>query len=261
MTTKNLKLTFIVTLAVIALAACNSGKSNSEQAQLADQHTAEISLDWQGTYSGNLPCADCDYIETELTLTDDLTYVLTTQYIGKDKQPELNTFEGEFTWQANNVKLEGIPANERPDMFKVEENQVRQLDMEGNEITGDLAQHYVMRKNGNSTIEDKRWQLVELNGQAIKGAADTHYVIFHSKEGRLEAKVDCNMLLNDYKIKNELQLKIVPGISTLMACPGDLEQQFAEMLFLADNMSTDGSTLTLNKGRMAPLARFELVQE
>ena len=68
-------------------------------------------------------------------------------------------------------------------------------------------------------------------------------------------------MLNTYKIKNELQLKIDAGISTLMACPDNLEQEFSEVLFLADNLSVDAKTLTLNTGRMTPLARFELVEE
>ena len=70
-----------------------------------------------------------------------------------------------------------------------------------------------------------------------------------------------NILSNNYKIKNELQLSIEIGISTMMACPGNLEQEFSEVLNTADNISTDGKTLTLNKARMAPLARFELVIE
>ena len=201
-----------------------------------------------------------DTTHTELTLTDDLTYVLTSQYMGEN-QSSGEAFEGTFTWEGNNVKLEGITANERPNMFKVEENQVRQLNMDGKEITGEMEGQYVMRKHGNSMVEDKRWKLVELHGKKIEGAADTHYVIFHSKEGRVEAKVDCNLLQNEYKIKNGLQLEMTPGLSTLMACPDNLEQEFAEVLLLADNISVNEKTLTLNKGRMAPLAAFELVEE
>ena len=187
-------------------------------------------------------------------------YTLISQYIGKEN-PLSDTLEGKFAWEGNNIKLEGIKENERPTMFKIEENQVRQLNMEGKKITGDLASLYILKKNGNLNVEDKRWQLVELNGKLINGAPETHYIIFHSKEGRLEAKANCNILSNNYKIKNELQLSIEIGISTMMACPGNLEQEFSEVLNTADNISTDGKTLTLNKARMAPLARFELVIE
>lgn len=43
--------------------------------------------------------------------------------------------------------------------------------------------------------------------------------------------------------------------------PDDLEQKFIQVLDQADNLSTDGETLSLNKARMAPLARFQAVKE
>ena len=255
---KHLKLGFLIALAAFTLSSCK----NTQMAQtiLPDSHSAKISLDWQGTYSGNLACADCDYIETELTLTSDLNYVLTSKHIGKANRNS-ETLKGKFIWQGNNVKLIGIPENERPSMYKVEENRLRQLDLKGNIIRGELAQLYLMHKNGNTSIEDKRWQLVELNGQAVQGTAETYYIIFHSADGRLEAKANCNVMLKEYKIKNELQIKIEPGITTLMACPDNLEKEFSEVLATVDNLSTDGKTLSLNKARMAALARFELVRE
>lgn len=247
---------FMLALGLITFFSCNTAKQNNTETGL-DGHTSQNSLDWQGTYSGILPCADCEGIETELSLNAESEFVLISEYIDRFV---IDTVKGTFTWEGNNIKLES-QQDEMPLLYKVEENQLRQLHLDGKEVTGELAQHYVLRKNGNLNVEDKRWQLVELNGQKVKGNPDTHYLIFHSKEGRLEAKADCNVLLNDYKIKNELQLIIQPGISTLMACPDRLEDDYFKVLTLADNISTDGKTLTLNKGRMAPLARFELVVE
>lgn len=261
MKTNNLKLLVLVVFTAFVVFACNTKQSGKAiQTTVADLHTAQNSLDWSGSYSGKLPCADCDGIETELTLNDDLTYLLTIKYVGKEDSPT-DTLKGNFTWVGNNVKLDGIPENTRPSMFKVEENQVRHLDMEGNQITGELAQYYVLKKNGNPMVEDKKWQLIELNGKPINGTADRHYNIFHSQDGRFEAKANCNVLLNRYKIRNEFRLEIEQGISTLMACPDNLEQEFLQVLFRVDNLTTDGQTLSLNKARMAPLARFELVKE
>jgi len=45
-----------------------------------------------------------------------------------------------------------------------------------------------------------------------------------------------------------------------MACPDNLEDEFKEILELADNLSTDGKYLSLNKARMAPLARLILAE-
>ncbi len=255
-----LKSLSIVALVALTLTSCTSEKAPEVENEVVDNHTSENSLDWQGTYSANLPCADCEYIETELSLNADMKYELITQHIGREKSfPD--TVKGSFKWEGNNVKLDGIKKNDRPSTYKVEENQLRQLDLEGNKIEGDLAQNYVMRKHGNLNVEDKTWQLVELNGKKIKGSPETHYLVFHSKDGRFEAKADCNFLSGSYKIKNELQLSTEAGLTTLMACPGNLEKEFSEMLYSADNISVNDKTLTLNKARMAPLARFELVEK
>lgn len=252
----NIGLTVVI-LTCIAI-SCNP-KTSKITSEFEDHHTAQNSLDWSGTYSGILPCADCSGIETELTLNADNTFVLTTSYLGK-QDTEKNTLEGKFEWNRNEVNLLGIKKGERPTTYKVEENRIRQLDMKGNIITGDLAQNYVLKKNGNLNVEDKRWKLIELNGKPIAGSAESHYLIFHSKEGRIEAKANCNVMLRDYTIKNELQLKVGQGLSTLMACPDNLEQEFGQVLSAVDNLSTDGKSLSLNKARMAPLARFELVE-
>ena len=258
MTNSKLKFFIAGAIALITFSACNN--ANKTVTTKITDNSAQVALDWQGTYSGVLPCADCEGIDTELTLNEDLSYVLISKYLGKDNtQPD--TLKGTFAWEGNNVCLNGIPQNERPSKLKVEENQLRYLDMEGKEITGDLAQNYVMRKNGNPTIEDKRWQLTELFGKPVKGTPESHYIIFHSKERRVEAKANCNIMLRNYTIKNEFRLKIEQGISTMMACPDDLEKELAQVLDQADNCSSDGKTLSLNKARMAPLARFELVQE
>src|SRR5690606_26376732 len=124
----------------------------------------------------------------------------------------------------------------------------------------DLALNYVLNKHGNPNIEDKRWELIELNGKPVQGKPETHYIIFRSKDGRIEAKANCNSMSWSYTIKNELQLKTEKGISTLMACPDNLEDELSGAISKADNLSTDGENLSLNKARMAPLARFKLVE-
>ena len=237
--------------------SCNSVKKVTNT-PYPDSHTSQNSLDWQGTYSGITPCASCPGIETELTLTSDLNYVLTTKYIDNEG---VYTVEGKFVWEGNQIKLEGIKDGDGPSMYKVEEGRIRQLDLKGKEITGQLAQNYVLTKNGNLDVEDKKWKLIELYGKPITGSAETHYVIFHSKDGRVEAKANCNIIINNYKIKNQYRLNITSGISTLMACPDNLEQELVKALAQADNLSVTETNLSLNKARMAPLARFELVKE
>ncbi len=248
----------LIALTVSALFSCaNSGGKGDNN--IVDGHNAYNALDWDGVYYGVLPCADCEGIETELTLNKDLTYTLITNYLGKEEALGYE-LQGSFTWEGNNIKLDGIKKEEGSALYKVEENRVRHLDLEGNVITGDLEHLYILKKLGNLMVEDKRWELVELNGKEIKGKPETHFIVFHSKKRHAEAKANCNVLILPYRIVDQLMVKFEHGISTLMACPDNLEQEFLEVLHIVDNLSTDGKTLTLNKARMAPLARFKLVE-
>lgn len=108
-------------------------------------HTSQNSLDWAGTYVGTLPCADCQGIRTELTLHADLTYRLITSYLGKAK-PAGNQATGRFSWDeaGRTVQLSGL--RNQPTHYLVGENQLIQLDMSGQRISGASADKYVLRK-------------------------------------------------------------------------------------------------------------------
>lgn len=259
MTGKNFKTVIVLAATGLAMYSCNANKTSTSGAQqTTPADTTPISSDRLGKYSGVLPCANCEGIETELTLSGDMTYVLTTKYLGRNDS-KTDTVKGKFTLQENKLKLAGIKGNERSSLYKVEENQVRQLDMEGKEITGGLAKRYVLVKKGDNKIEDKRWRLIELNGKPVTGAPERNYLIFHSKENSIEARANCNLIRLNYTIKNKMQLTIGPGgIMTRMACIDNQEQEFLETIMKVDNITTHGQTLSLSKGRMAPLIRFEL---
>ena len=112
---------------------------------MANSDNSQNALDWQGTYKGVIPCADCEGIETIITLNKDLTYVVKTKYLGKG---DGKVFEekGSFVWDKSggNIALNGGKGG--PSQYKVGENQLIQLDMEGKIITGDLAEKYVLTR-------------------------------------------------------------------------------------------------------------------
>jgi uncharacterized lipoprotein NlpE involved in copper resistance len=103
-----------------------------------------VSLDWDGTYSGTVPCADCQGIETSLTLNKDKTYRLKTKCLGKSDKVYEKT--GTFTWntEGSTIMLMGI--SNAPSQYAVGENVLFQLDMSGKRITGNLADSYKLRK-------------------------------------------------------------------------------------------------------------------
>jgi uncharacterized lipoprotein NlpE involved in copper resistance len=112
---------------------------------LSVSDNSQNSLDWKGTYKGVTPCADCEGIETEITLNADLTFTLKTKYLGKGDGKVFQE-AGSFVWDKTGgiISLEGLKG--RPSQYKVGENRLIQLDMEGNVITGDLAEKYVLIK-------------------------------------------------------------------------------------------------------------------
>ncbi|MGL2964467.1 copper resistance protein NlpE N-terminal domain-containing protein [Flavobacterium sp. RSB2_4_14] len=112
---------------------------------LTDTHNSQNSLDWQGTYKGTTPCADCEGIATEITLNTDLTFSLKTKYLGKG---DGKVFEekGTFVWDKSGSTITLTDLKGKPNQYKVGENRLIQLDMNGKIITGALAEKYVLTK-------------------------------------------------------------------------------------------------------------------
>lgn len=117
--------------------------------------------------------------------------------------------------------------------------------------------------NATKTIEDKKWQLVELDGERVKGTADDYFITFKSEDTTYSAKAGCNSIGGKYAIVDQFKFEVSDGYSTEMACSDMVtELSFIKNLELADNftVSADGTELSLNKAKMAPLMRFELVK-
>lgn len=127
---------------VSAVSVAPERKSATEHAA-TDGHTPENSLDWAGTYKGMLPCADCEGIETEITLKADKTYSISRRYLGKKTDPF--TAAGNFAWKDGvRIKLENISSG--PSEYVVGEGQLTQLDMEGKLVKGLVAKKYKLTK-------------------------------------------------------------------------------------------------------------------
>lgn len=141
----------LLMLATIAFGACNSAPKNrensqevTEEAAIFDGHTSQNSLDWDGTYIGTLPCADCEGIETTITLSMDHTFTQKQVYL---KGEERHAFESEGTFQWDEAgRIITLQFEDNTWMFQVVENAIIHLDMEGNRIEGELAEHYVLEK-------------------------------------------------------------------------------------------------------------------
>ena len=117
--------------------------TENKSSQKIDDSTSQSALDWDGTYEGVIPCADCEGIKTELTLNQDNTYTLTEEYIDKNLKVEN---QGNITWTDDGNSISLKTKDDEYKRYKVGENILFQLDLEGNEITGALAQNYQLKK-------------------------------------------------------------------------------------------------------------------
>ncbi|MCW1963759.1 copper resistance protein NlpE [Chryseobacterium viscerum] len=104
--------------------------------------TSENALDWAGTYEATIPCADCPGIKTSLTLSNDKTFTISEEYLDRNSK---NQDKGSFAWDATGsmITLKGKTANYK---YKVGENMLIQLDLEGKEIDGPNKDLYIFKK-------------------------------------------------------------------------------------------------------------------
>ena len=231
-------------------------------AGIPDGHNSRISLDWDGTYTGVVPCADCEGIQTSRTLFESGAYTLSQEYLGKGERPFSEN--GTFEWDEAGAVITLSPGTENAKQYLVWENMVLQLDREGQRITGDLAEKYRLAKNRTDPrLEDKRWILVELMGQPVETPEDqkTPFIKFNSALGQFTGNNGCNAMVGGYLLKEGSRLETRQTASTLMACPNEeTANQFLEVLQRADNYTVSEGEMSLNKAKMAPLARFRLVE-
>jgi uncharacterized lipoprotein NlpE involved in copper resistance len=110
-----------------------------------DSHNSRNSLDVEGSYKGTIPCADCDGIETEIILNKGAVFIIKTKYLGKSDKT-IFVEKGIYSWNeaGSIITLNGLKG--KPTQYKVGENILFQLDMEGNIIDGALADKYVLKK-------------------------------------------------------------------------------------------------------------------
>ncbi|VBB43313.1 conserved exported hypothetical protein [uncultured Paludibacter sp.] len=145
------KIFYSVILAFL-LVACVKNKEKSESSTSTDsivsvtenkESTGETEKpNWIGDYKGILPCADCDGIETLLSLNEDTTYFLKMDYIGKG-QPVID--KGIFSWNEDHSKII-IQSENGSQQYLLGEGTLTMLNSEGKVTEGELANDYVLKK-------------------------------------------------------------------------------------------------------------------
>ena len=116
---------------------------NDDSGLKIEDHNSRNSLDWNGTYHGTLPCADCEGIHTMIELNKDETFKITQEYLNKNTKTEET---GKFSWSADGGTISFKTKDNSKFSYKVGEARLIQLDQEGKEITGGLADKYILVK-------------------------------------------------------------------------------------------------------------------
>ena len=110
-------------------------------------HSAQNSLDWQGTYKGILPSADYEGIETEIMLHSNNTYMISTKTLKPKTKSALykeGMSDGKFIWvDGSTIQLEG----QAKAQYFVAENKLIQLDSTGQRVAGSNGAKYILTKN------------------------------------------------------------------------------------------------------------------
>ncbi len=121
---------YLLLCASVLLHSCGSGDSDASAADsmktekpvVDDAHNSQNALDWMGTYSGVLPCDDCDELQAEVTLEEKGRYSRKLIYKGKSKTPLLSS--GKFEWNeaGSEITLKSFKGNSQ--VYKVGENKL-----------------------------------------------------------------------------------------------------------------------------------------
>ena len=103
-----------------------------------------------GIYQGLLPCADCAGIETVLYLYPDSTYLERRTYLDQPKEGS-NEQLSSGRWAQVSADLVRLTRRNQtsPTDYKLHARSLQQLDLDGQEITGDLAARYYLAQVGN----------------------------------------------------------------------------------------------------------------
>lgn len=225
-------------------------------------------LDWSGSYEGMVPCADCEGILTRLTLREDQSYSLSREYLGRNPIAFIDS--GRFIWSDAGDRIFLDREDDGTPGYLVGENRLFQLDLDGNRITGALADNYILHKLDAATLQPwaplvgRRWLLQELRGRPIPAATDPAeqlFLQFNAESRSVHGYAGCNLTFSSqFTIEAPTRLRFSDLVSSLGPCRDDTgtarEGELVRILMETDSYAVANGRLSLFRARMAPLAVF-----
>lgn len=286
---------YTLLLLLVFMVSCQKQAVKNNEANL-DSHNARNSLDYIGRYTGILPCADCNGLETEIAINENSTFSLKKKYLGKGDKVFVQ--KGNFTWNKKGTIIILTDVKNGPNQYFVGENTLTQLDIDGKKITGNLASDYILSKQPNDTsdietieknaitvdlnnrieattvikkvnpavgrytLSETKWRLVSLNKKGvIQKGNKVYFLKLNSKDARFTAFAGCNSIAGNYVMPSSDKLDFSEVIMTRMACPDmTLEDKFGAMLVQVKSYKLDKETLMFFGEGKKELAKFEAIE-
>ena len=246
----------LILLPAILFWACNKKVMTDDQKQsteIPDGHNSKTALDWNGVYTGTLPCADCDTIKTMLTLNSDETYSIKTIHVGKSD--EVYEQRGPFKWKEDgqHIVLQENDSSRAANTYHVGENHVTPVTT----ANPDKLKLYKVEPG----IEEKYWKLVKIDNREItaneRGNKEPH-LIFKTNQ-TVNGHSGCNSFRGQYKLTDADGIRLSGLAATKMACLDEnVETPFFQAIERAENFKISGDSLILSNSG-APVASFVVV--
>jgi heat shock protein HslJ/uncharacterized lipoprotein NlpE involved in copper resistance len=290
----------ILLLAFVSIISCQkkaSSNNNGKESKSISSLNAKYPLNYIGTYKGILPCADCDGLETVIAINENSTYSVATKYLGKGAKVYIQ--KGNFAWNKKKTIIILTDVINAPNQYLVGKNNLTQLDLSGQKISGSLANEYILSKQptdtlsiesvtknneatvdlnsrmatttviqkvnpavGKYTLAETKWKLISLNKTKVNQEGNKVYFLkLNSKDARFSAYAGCNSIAGNYIMPSSDTLDFSEVIMTRMACPDmTLEEKFGAMLVQVINFKLEGETLTLFGQGKKTLAKFVAIK-
>ena len=250
--------TLCITLVVLATSCKSEEKKQVENVESQIEYVGDNSmnsLDWDGTYEGELPCADCEGIKTVMTINKDNTYVLKETYLGKESIPYET--KGTFKWDDQGQRITLSDTDRHP--YFVGENTLTHLDEDGEKITGDLEALYILKKVQDQ-LTGKKWHLASVKGKDLqyKEAATEHAYLEFKDDFTIVGYTGCNELQGAYEVEGAQNIKFSKLLNTLKACPEmEIEGEFLKVVNATTSYKFEDHALVMYDKDHEKLATFK----
>ncbi len=248
----------ILLVLIISILSAGCGKTSN-----TDKPSVKIS----GTFSGIIPCADCEGILYQLNLNTDSTYADKMTYAGKNVPPFENSGKWAFT-DSNRIKLTG-KTGPTGQLFISKGNLII-LDPDGKMFDGPMADKFILKPGltklpesgmtdsskypsttgtSSSTMNsiNGAWTLTEINGKKADKQNYTNglpEIDIREADNKFSGSTGCNRINGASTIVGN-EIIFTKYITTKMACPGNGENDFIAALALVKTYTIDKNKLML----------------